>query len=92
MDKEDQMEAMLRMTGLHSMIEDVDNVDIINPTAGGSSMDVVKSYMEMLECQQIEDLVSVYLPDFVLFKFSMKSVLPDSMNCTFDKSIASALL
>ena len=38
--------------------------------------------MEMLECDEVEELASVYWPDMLLFNFTMRSVLPPSMNCS----------
>ena len=82
-DQENELAEMLRMTGLDRMLEKEDMEYIVNPTDGGSSAEVVVTYMEMLDCEEVEELVSIYLPDLVMFNFTITSVLPPSMNCTF---------
>ena len=73
----------MRLTGLARMLEQEDMEYIVNPTDGGSSAEVVVTYMEMLDCDEVEELASIYLPDMVMFNFTITSVLPPSMNCTF---------
>ena len=43
---------------------------------------MVITFMEMLECDEVEELAAIYWPDLLFFNFSMKSVLPSSMNCS----------
>ena len=82
-DQENELAEMLRLTGLARMVEREDMEYIVNPTDGGSSAEVVVTYMEMLDCDEVEELASIYLPDMVMFNFTITSVLPPSMNCTF---------
>ena len=81
LDREGEMEDMLELTGLARHLEwEVESVR--NPTTGGSSADVVTDYVGSLDCDLLEDLYQIYWPDFLLFNFTMASVLPPDSNCS----------
>ena len=85
LDNRQELVDMLRITGLEVVMkEDEEDMVTVNPTLGGSSSEVVMQYMEMLECQEIEDLVKIYQPDFTLFNYTINSVLPSNIECSFE--------
>ena len=55
-DQENELAEMLHMTGLARMLESEDMEYVVNPTDGGSSAEVVVTYMEMLDCEEVEEL------------------------------------
>ena len=71
---------MMVSTGLARVLGDQETR--FNPTQGGASKEAVTTFMEELECDEVEELAAIYWPDLLLFNFSMKSVLPSSMNCS----------
>ena len=83
LDREGELGAALAATGLARVLGHTEaGVDRVNPTQGGASREVVTTFMEELECDEVEDLAAIYWPDLLLFNFSMKSVLPSTMNCS----------
>ena len=81
MDTLGEMRQMLDITGLSRHLGW--ELDMLrNPTKGGSSADLVTDFMRELECDMVEDLYRIYWPDFLLFNFTMSSVLPPDSNCS----------
>ena len=81
LDREGEMQDMLELTGLAKHLE-WEMEMVRNPTKGGSSADVVTDYMGSLDCDLLDDLYQIYWPDFLLFNFTMASVLPSDSNCS----------
>ena len=82
LDREGEVQHMLQLTGLAKHTEWQMEM-VRNPTKGGSSADLVTDYMGSLDCDLLEDLYQIYWPDFLLFNFTMASVLPTDSNCSF---------
>ena len=80
LDSQGELGAMMDSTGLTRLLGDKETR--VNPTQGGASREVVTTFMEELECDEVEELAAIYWPDLLLFNFSMRSVLPSSMNCS----------
>ena len=80
LDSPGELGAMMDSTGLTRLLGDKETR--VNPTQGGGSREVVTTFMEELECDEVEELAAIYWPDLLLFNFSMRSVLPSSMNCS----------
>ena len=53
LDEDSELAALLATTGLAALLEDGGSL-VTNPTSGGSSASVVRTYMEMLECEEVE--------------------------------------
>ena len=53
LDEDSELAALLATTGLATLLEDGGSL-VTNPTSGGSSASVVRTYMEMLECEEVE--------------------------------------
>ena len=53
LDEDSELPALLATTGLAALLEDGGSL-VTNPTSGGSSASVVRTYMEMLECEEVE--------------------------------------
>ena len=81
MDRDGEIMELLQLTGLADHLEWDEDI-LRNPTQGGSSADLVTDFMGELECDMVEDLYQIYWPDFLLFNFSMNSVLPPQSNCS----------
>ena len=81
LDREGEFQHMLQLTGLAKHTERQMEM-VRNPTKGGSSADLVTDYMGSLDCDLLEDLYQIYWPDFLLFNFTMASVLPADSNCS----------
>ena len=80
LDSPGELGAMMASTGLSRVLGDQDTR--VNPTRGGASREAVTTFMDELECDEVEELAAIYWPDLLLFNFSMKSVLHSSMNCS----------
>ena len=80
LDSPGELGAMMVSTGLSRVLGDQETR--VNPTRGGASREAVTTFMDELECDEVEELAAIYWPDLLLFNFSMKSVLPSSMNCS----------
>ena len=65
LDEDTELAALLATTGLAALLEDGGSL-VTNPTSGGSSASVVRTYMEMLECEEVELIyLNIYLHIYI---------------------------
>ena len=69
LDEDRELAALLATTGLAALLEDGGSL-VTNPTSGGSSASVVRTYMEMLECEEVE---LIYLHIYISISISTLS-------------------
>ena len=69
LDEDTELAALLATTGLAALLEDGGSL-VTNPTSGGSSASVVRTYMEMLECEEVE---LIYLHIYISISISTLS-------------------
>ena len=69
LDEDTELAALLATTGLAALLEDGGSL-VTNPTSGGSSASVVRTYMEMLEVELIylNIYISIYI--YTIYRWS----------------------